>query len=346
MSRATVTRAITARAGARRTVRRRGPVLAAAAAALSLPLAGCMTVHGETADIPSITPAHAASVLRHFTDVNNQASKAYDAKLVGQIEAGPLGATDSAGVTARHVNNPGGNPSFTPLVLSDAKFWIPRQVGWPKFFVADTASNRGTGTRWLLVFRRGAAGQAWRADFLAVVDPSRVPALAHDADGYVLPVPAKGGGLLLPPAKLGAAYAGYLQHGDNADDFAKGSATSQLRTDRREHARTANSVTQYADQAADTGDFAPVALRTKNGGALVFFSTRHQSRSTYRAGYRLSIDQDTRALMTGTPRTSVTLSHIGEQLVSVPRKAGATPDPAPRITFLSRLLGLVSAEGA
>lgn len=324
----------------------RGPIrrrlsLAAAATALSLPLAGCMTVHGERADIPSATPAQAASVLRHFTDVNNQASKTYDARLVDQIEAGPLGAADHAGVTARHAGNPGGNPSFTPLVLSDPKFWIPRQVGWPKFFVADVATNRGSGTRWLLVFRRAGAGQPWHADFLAVVDAKTLPAPARDRHGYVVPVPVHGGGLLAPPARLGTLYAGYLQNGDHADDFAPGSATTQLRADRGAHARTADSVTQYADQAADGGDYTPVALRTADGGALVFFGTRHQSKSTYRAGYQLSVDQDTRALMTGTPRTSVTLSHVAEQLVAVPASGGTG-----RITFVSRLVGLVAAAGS
>ncbi|MBY8876404.1 hypothetical protein [Actinacidiphila acidipaludis] len=318
--------------------------LGAAAIALTLPLAGCMTVHGERADIPSVAPAEAARVLAHFATVDNEATKAWDAPLLGRIETGPLGAIDGAGVRAKHATDPGGNPSFSPLAFSDSRFLIPRQVGWPKFFVAETTPNRGTpGARWLLLFRRASADETWRAAYLAVATKDSLPALATDRDGHVLPVPVTDGGLLLSPAKVGTAYTAYLQHGTGASEFAGGVATSQLRNTRAKQARTPNSVTQYADQPADDGDFAPVGLRTKDGGALVFFGTRHQSKSTYRAGYRLSVDASTRALMTGTPTTSVTLSHVGQQMVTIPKAAGS--GGTGRVRFISRLVGLVSATG-
>ncbi|MCL2553206.1 MAG: hypothetical protein FWE75_13810 [Actinomycetia bacterium] len=323
---------------------RRRLALRAATLALVLPLAGCMTVHGERADIPSVAPAEAAKVLSHFATVDNEATKTWNPQLLGQIESGPLGAIDGAGVRAKHANNPGGNPQFSALEFSDSKFWIPKQVGWPKFFVADTATNRGTaGARWLLLFRRGAASEPWRAAFLAVTTADSLPALATDQGGHVEPVPLTGGDLVLPPGKLSSAYTGYLQDGTGADEFAKGAATSQLRANRHAQARTPNSVTQYADQPASDGDFTPVALRTKDGGALVFFGTRHQSKSTYRAGYNLAIDPDTRALMTGTPKTSVTLSHVAQELVTVPKSGSGSGSG--QVVFVSRLVGLVSAAG-
>lgn len=317
---------------------RRRLCLGAAAVALTWPLTGCVTVHGERALVPSIRRAEAARVLAHFATVNNAATKAYDPKLITQIEAGPLGTVDEAGVRAKHTNHPAGNPSFTPLAFSDPKFLVPKQRGWPKFFVADTATNRSTGARWLLVFRRGAAAEPWKADFLAVLAPAQLPALAADMDGDAVAVPVAGTKLPVQPAQLSADYASYLDQGTGSV-FAPGPATSELRATRRDRARTANSVTQYADQATEGGDFTPVALRTKDGGALVFFATRHQSRATYRAGYRLAIDPDTRALMTGTPRTSVTLSHVGQQVVKVPAAGQGG------VVFLSRLIGLVSAQG-
>jgi hypothetical protein len=321
-------------------VRRRW-CLGAAALALTVPLAGCVTVHGERANIPSVRTSEAAAVLAHFTQVNNQAAKTYDQSYVTRIEAGPLGAIDSASVRAAHAKHPSGNSSYSPLVLSDTRFVIPRQVGWPKFFLADTATNRGKDSRWELLFRRGSAAEPWRADFLAVVAPGSLPDLATDQQGYAIAVPAGAGGLRVAPGHLAAAYAAYLQSGTDAGDFADGPSTSKVRSSRAKNARTANSVTQYADQPAGGGaDFAPAALRTKDGGALVFFATRHQARATFRAGYRLTLDDTTRAMMTGTPRTSVTLTHIGQQLATVPASGGSA-----RIGFLSRLLGLVSAKG-
>jgi hypothetical protein len=317
---------------------RRRLSLGAAALALTVPLAGCLTVHGERENIPSVQPAEAARVLTHFAAVDNAGAGSYDPALITQVEAGPLGAIDEAGVRAKHANNPAGNPSYAPLVFSDATYLIPRQVGWPKFFVADTAVNRGQNARWLLVFRRAAANRPWQADFLAV-PAGRIPEMATDGLGNAVAVPAGDAGLLVRPGQVAAAYCGYLQQGGGSL-FADGPETTQLRATRGAYARTANSVTQYADQPAQGGDFDPVALRTKDGGALVFFGTRHQSRATYRAGYRLAIGPDTKALMTGTPRTSVTLSDVGQQLVAVPKGGGAD-----KVVFLSRIVGLVSAKG-
>jgi len=311
----------------------------AAAVALTGPLAGCVTVHGERENVPSVDPDEAAQALAHFVSVSNAATKSYDPALITQTEAGALGAIDEAGLRAKHANNPAGNPSYAPLVFSDTKYLIPRQVGWPRFFVADTAVNRDSDDRWLLVFRRAAAGQPWQADFLAVATAAQLPAVATDEDGYARALPAGGTDLLVQPGQVAASYASYLQDGTGSR-FAAGPSTSQLRDTRAEHAKTANSVTQYADQAAQGGDFDPVALRTADGGALVFFGTRHQSRATYRAGYQLTIDPDTKALMTGTPKTSVTLSTVGQQLVTVPKAGGSA-----KVVFVSRVVGLVSAKG-
>lgn len=321
---------------------RRGAGVGAAVLALSWPLAGCVTVHGERAYIPALRPAEAAKVLSEFAARNNEATHAYDPALITRIESGPLGAIDEAGVRAKHTNHPEGNAAYTPLVFSDARFAIPRQRGWPKFFVADTATNRGADTRWLLVFRRGAASEPWKADFLAVTARDGVPDFATDEDGYARAVPLAGTDLRVQPGRLSAAYTSYLSDGAGGL-FAPGAATSDLRATRSRNARTANSVTQYADLPARGGGFTPVALRTADGGALVFFGTHQRSRATYRAGFRLAIDPDTRALMTGTPRTSVTLSHVGQLAAKVPAAGGSGTGT---VEFVSRLVGLVSAKGA
>lgn len=317
---------------------RRRLCLGAAAVALTLPLAGCVTVHGERAFIPSVRPGEAAKVLAAFTAGNNAAVRTYDAAQIAKGEAGPLGAIDEAGVRARHADSPNGNPSYSPLRLSGTKYLIPRQRGWPKFFVADTATDRGS-DRWLLVFRRQSAGLPWKADFLAVYPAGQGPSFATDKDGYAQALPLAGTDLLVQPGQMSAAYTAYLQHG-RGTSFAPGPLTTQLRATRAREAHTPDSVTQYIDQPAQGGDFDPVALRTKDGGAVVFFATHHQSRSTFRAGYRLNIDPDTRALMTGTPRTSVTLSRMAQDAVTVPGGGGAG-----QVVFLSRLVGLVAARG-
>lgn len=319
---------------------RRRLCLGAAATALTLPLAGCVTVHGERANVPSVRRDEAARVLANFAAVNNRVGRTYDAKGVTAVESGALGTTDEAGLRAKHANHPEGNPGYQPLVFSDSRYLIPKQVGWPKFFVADTATNRASEARWLLVFRRFDAGQPWKASYVASIATADVPKFATDKDGDAVALGEGGTDLLVQPGRLSADYTDFLG-GQAGNAFADGPSTTELRSDRGAHAKTVNSVTQYADQPATGGDFAPVALRTSDGGALVFFASHHQSRSTFRAGYNLTIDADTKALMTGTPHTSVTLTHLADEAVSVPPAGGTA-----RVVFLSRVVGLVSAKGA
>jgi hypothetical protein len=318
---------------------RRGVGLGAAAIALALPLAGCMTVHGERENIPSAPKKEAALVVAHFVSVTNEVSRTYDAKKVLTVESGVLGATDEAGLRSRHTQDPDGNSDYKPLAFSDTHYLIPRQVGWPKFFVADTATNRDPDSRWLLVFRHAAPGQPWKAAYVAAVPTSAMPKFAKDKDGYALPAGSAGTNLLVQPGRLSQAYTGYL--GKGGDDFADGPATSQLRATRQANAKAPNSVTQYADQPASGGDYTPAALRTTDGGAVVFFGAHLQSRSTFRAGYRLNLPDSTKALLTGTPRTSITLSQLADCAATVPAADGSG-----KVVLLSRIVGLISAKGA
>jgi hypothetical protein len=84
-----------------------------------------------------------------------------------------------------------------------------------------------------------------------------------------------------------------------------------------------------------------MALRTADGGALVFFATLDQSRITLRSGTKASVDQDTRALMTGTLTSALTLSRESGQVAVVPA-AGKGGKGAVRV--LDRNLGLVAAK--
>ncbi|MEK8170478.1 hypothetical protein NKH77_15335 [Streptomyces sp. M19] len=104
-----------------------------------------------------------------------------------------------ADLTAQHTNNPKGNPGFPALRLSDATFHIPRQVGWPKFFVADTDSNRDA-NRWLLVFTRDGADEPWKVSYLSILSQDEVPEFTTDEDGWAEAVaPNATGGLAIAP---------------------------------------------------------------------------------------------------------------------------------------------------
>ncbi|WHM41407.1 hypothetical protein [Streptomyces sp. BPTC-684] len=315
----------------------------AAVTVLTVTASGCVTVHGEREVVPSATRAEAAQALRDFTDAYNKADKAFDPALDAGRVTGPLGAVNQAGLKARHVTDPGGNPQHVPLELTDAKFSIPRKAGWPRWFVADTDSNRDRDsgpddTRWLLVFVRGGVGDVWKAAHLSVLAPKDVPSFAADKDGFAEPVRPDDTGLAVAPKDLSEQYVSYLRTG-RPEAFAPGPHTTLWREQRKKNAVLPGLSTQYVDQPLDGGDFAPLALRTRDGGALVFFGTRHFERQTAAKGVRLNINADVRALMTGEARSTVTKERVSDDAALVP-STGRGP-----ITVINRLQGLVSAKG-
>ncbi|WP_345044391.1 hypothetical protein [Streptomyces sannanensis] len=301
-------------------------------------------MHGERAVVPSATKAEAAQALADFTDAYNKADKAFDPALDAGRVTGALGAINQAGLKARRTNNPGGNPDHQPLELTDATFAIPRKAGWPRWFVADADSNRdedrGPGdTRWLLVFVRSDADQLWKVAYLSILRAADVPRFAVDGDGWARPVGPDSEALAVAPRDLGEEYASYLQSG-RPEHFAAGPNTTGWRETRKKNASLPGRSTQYIDQPLDTGDFAPLGLATRDGGALVFFATRHFERQTAAPGVELAVDPDVRALMSGEVKTTLTKERVSGQAAMVPAARGG------KVRVLNRLQGLVTAQGA
>ncbi|MGI5352128.1 hypothetical protein ACQEU8_28640 [Streptomyces sp. CA-250714] len=315
---------------------------AVTAGALLVSLTGCVTVHGESAVVPALSKAEAAKVLETFVAKNNRANTAYDARLNATIESGALGAIDQAGLKSRKEVDPKGNPDYRPLKLTDTRYLIPEQAGWPKFFVTDSKSNRKGQGRWLFVFQRDRADGPWKASYLSVVDPDEIPRFARDKDGHVKAVPVGGAsGLTVAPDQLSKRYTRYLQEG-SGDDFTSGPHTSRMREQREKALKRTNVRNEFADQAAQPPQYAPFGLRTKDGGALVFFASHHHHKQTLPRGYHPQIkDPLVKALMTGTPKQSVTFERVSEQAVRVPSKRTQG-----KVTFLSRIEGLTAARGS
>ncbi|MGW2324331.1 hypothetical protein ACWC5C_01040 [Streptomyces sp. NPDC001700] len=301
-----------------------------------------MTVHGERENIPSVDKAEAAEALRDFTATYNKAYQELDPSVVSQVETGPLEAISTADLKAQHANSPQGNPNYPALKLSDASFHIPRQIGWPKFFVADTDSNRD-GNRWLVVFIRDGIDKPWKAAYLSILSQDEVPEFATDKDGWAKPVKATGAAprLAVRPDKLSGTYVNYLMTGEGGT-FADGQATSGLRESRSKFKKTPKFWTQYIDTPAPGGGpEAPVGLRTEDGGAVVFFASHHRQKQTMAKGFRPNPDPQVKALMTGEAKRAVTLTRVAESAVRVPAKDAADP----KVVFLNRLEGVTAAKG-
>ncbi|MFD7435559.1 hypothetical protein [Streptomyces sp. NPDC059861] len=320
----------------------RSALMAASLTALSLTASGCVVVHGEREVLPGATQDEAAEALQEFTSAYNKADKSYDSSLDADHVTGPLAAIDEARLKAGHVNNPGGNPNHAPLEFSDVTYTIPKKAGWPRWFLADAKANRGGDARWLLVFTRDGLEEEWEVSYLTLVAPGKVPEFKKDKDGWAEALPVDSAEFAVNPARLSKDYVAYLQNG--GDGFAPGAHTSQWRQDREKNEERPGLVTQYLDEPLTEGDYAPVALRTADGGALVFFTTHHYEKQTAAAGTSVpEPSEDVEALTTGEIKQSLTMEFVSNQVALDPRKgSGADQD---QVTVLGRIQGLTSAKG-
>jgi hypothetical protein len=320
----------------------------AVTAVLSLTASACVTVHGELAVVPSATNDEAAQALAAFTEAYNKADKAYDPALDAAQVTGALGAINQAGLKARQVNFPDGNPDHSPLELSDAKFTVPKKAGWPRWFVADTDSNRDQDAgpqdnRWVLLFVRTGPDADWRAAYLAILSPQEIPPFKTDKDGHGEAVAPDSAELAVAPRNLSEEYSSYLQDG-KPDHFKAGPHTSEWRTDRAKRANVPGMSTQYRDQPLDTGDFAPLGLVTQDGGGFVFFSVRNFERQTAAKGVQLKVVPDVKALLTGEVKSTLTKERVSNLVAVVPPGNGGEPGQV--VEVRGRLTGLTSAKGS
>ncbi|MFE0171752.1 hypothetical protein ACFWZ2_05500 [Streptomyces sp. NPDC059002] len=315
------------------------PVVATAAVTvLALTASGCVTVHGEREVVPSATKSEAAKALKEFLTAYNKADAAYDPALDAARITGPLGAINQAGLTSRGVQHPDGNPNAVPLKLTDVKYSIPKKAGWPRWFLADSKATRRSDLRWLWVFTKSGPDGLWRATYLNLVSPDKMPELKKDEDGWAEPVTVGAKDLALPPARLGKEYTSYLKSG--GDVFAPGDHTTRWKAYRDKNTERAGLAVQYIDEPQNGGTFAPLGLRTEDGGALVFFSTRHYEKQTAFKGLSPKVDADAKALLKGEVKQSLLLDRTSNQVVVDPKKPGGG-----KVTFLGRIQGLTGAKG-
>ncbi|MEV5613062.1 hypothetical protein [Streptomyces sp. NPDC052225] len=317
----------------------RPAAMAAAAVVLSLTASGCVTVHGELEVVPTTTRASAARALDTFLAAYNKADKTYERSADARYVTGALGAIDAAKLKAGRTVSPDGNAKHTPLKLTDTNITVPKKAGWPRWFVTDSANNRVAGSRWVMVFTRNAESEPWAVSYLTLFAAGKLPAFKKDADGWGEAVAADAKDLAMPPKDVSAKYAAYMK--DGGDGFAAGAYTTQWRETRKKNASRPGLATQYIDEPLTSGDYAPVALRTEDGGALVFFTTRRYEKQTASTGSDLpAISPSVKALMSGDAKQSATYGYVSSQAAAVP--AGASGD----VGVVARVEGITTAEGS
>ncbi|MER5933232.1 hypothetical protein [Streptomyces sp. NPDC002054] len=320
----------------------------------TLVTAAAATATGCAADAePDRTPSPRAAAERAarvaldgFLAAYNRAEQSSDESLLDPVATGPYAETKKAGLRANRALAPAGPPESEPLRLTDPQFAIPEHGG---FFVVHTDSNRDEGTdradsRVVLVFTRPDRAGAWRVAYASVIGRADLPAFRLTPAGWAEAVAPDARDVSVPPAELSRRYARLLTDG-TLDGFAPGSATTGRRAVRARDAEQPGLTARFEDRPADEGAYAPVALRTENGGALAFFASRHIDRLTLdptAEGAVSPLTTGVRALMRGEFTDTLTRESVSTQAVVLPPATA----PGRGAAFVAQAQGVVAATAS
>jgi hypothetical protein len=241
------------------------------------------TGHGGTASPaaqpPAITKTEAERVLSAYWRINNQANEQRSDSLLGTIEAGTSYSMDIGAYRFGRVTDPS-NSGYVPFEPVRAAYYIPRLApdAYPRWFVAAVTYARlaspqhPTGSGYLL-FSQASAGAPWKNVLEPDVLPGSGPAplIATDAEGYATAVSPAGdaAGLSIAPGQIGPMTAVSLDDSSAAAIKAPGNLTD-LHDEVFWQSRLPAGSTDTDKHQAGPG---PVfGLRTKDGGALLFYS--------------------------------------------------------------------------
>lgn len=203
---------------------------------------------------PAITAEESRKVLKDWTERHNEAVASGDERLWRDTVTGAL----EGPVTAR-VRTYGKLPEPAEISLSNPVFYVPRQDEYPKWFgVAALDQDQQV----LGVFVKTGEKAGWRAAHWLTFK-GRPPRLARDPQGYALQAPDRG---------LPAAHANYLKTGDESA-LTPDTYTSNARAG------------EQGDWTVTPGPITPgpgpsYALRTEDGGSLVWYGLKQQKTLT------------------------------------------------------------------
>ncbi|MFD0901455.1 hypothetical protein [Actinomadura sediminis] len=223
---------------------------------------------------PALSRAQAERVLASYTAAADRAGQKLDRRALTAIETDPQLSMDAAMFKKYRATRQ------RPPKLSFAKttFFIPRIQGHPRWFAVGAGGGGGAGSRpHAMLFTQEKAGGPW----LLAADPApgdgALGRVKLDDQGFAEPVAPEADGLAVAPARLPRAHATLMTDGPDASGaaaFADGPTTG------RAYQALQQVTKSLAGQGVElSSTFAPApyrvyALRTKDGGALVWYAMK------------------------------------------------------------------------
>jgi hypothetical protein len=270
-----------------------------------------------------LSAANASDQARNVTT----AAQAYDGLALQMITA--LYEVDTAqGVAV----TPRPTSTDRPSVL------LTRGTAYPRFFFAVLAGNAKQAPVVNLLTAKDAASAYRIAGSVLLLRGARLPEVAEPSEGSPVLGPNTTG-LAVAPGALAASYAAVLNTGSTAPEAATFNHDSFEEQVQKAAAAQRAGVARFGTyaQSHEAVPGATVAIRTSNGGALVFTALRRSSTFTARAGNTATLPADVRVL-TGEVQAGSFTSTAAELLLFVVPPAGKG-----KATLVAASDGLIAA---
>ena len=243
--------------------------------ALLLSVQGCGTTAAATTEAAGPTPASALRVFSSYATAEKVALANHDELLALSLVTGSqtaitTAAYDVAAATGAAVTGP---------VYGKPALYVPKLTTYPQWFVAtvpERPSARAPVRTALLVFDRLSAQSTWALSVSVLLNPG-APALnvAVGADGYATALATSDPALRLRPDEVGATHATVADEGPAsaaAPLVRPGPQTTGVYQANAALGRQAAAQRNTYTWELEGTSYPFFALRTRDGGALVFYT--------------------------------------------------------------------------
>lgn len=266
------------------------------AIAAALAAAGCASAATSTArgGAPAVTLAQAGQVFDSYVVTSDKAARTGDAALARSNVTGMQWAQVNAAYMAYSSDHL--RPPYTRYTYQKPTLYLPEPAGYPRWFAASVTRTANTTARTtiteapvatgaraaltgrvVMVFEQASATAPWQLASTSTLPAGvSLPGVAANADGqaHVLGT-SQDSGLLVRPDVVGPLLAAVVDDGPSSP-AASVVASDQVTTSVSRAARSGMGLTtprgdvhQWALEGSNWDTF---AMRTTDGGALVFFA--------------------------------------------------------------------------
>jgi len=297
---------------------------------------------------PQVTKAEAETHLAAYVALNNKANAKFDEKLLAQYETGASLVIDKAHYRAvkSAKKTP---PGFKPFDLRDAEYFPVRSTAYPRVFLTRGHQRNLDGTKsqsgWKYqLFRQETEGGPWLQFFSPVgeiKDSEPQPEVATDAEGLATEVPLDASELLIPPSKFAANYTARLLGKPLPEKNVQFVGVDTWTSSQAAYRKKLKQFAKVIERAAPSTEHLSYALRTKDGGALVFATISYKIRLDPHKNSWVTDTSGTGFLKQNTPyRGFMEMNYLLNLLAYVPPAGGS------KIRMIGSYSGMTSASGA